>query len=131
MTLEQFSAAAALLKSHGIDLRAFILVKPPFTDEREALYWAQRSLDFAFECGATAASLIPTRGSAPPRIETLESALQYGLQLNRGRVFADLWDLEKFSTCGVCFSGRAGRLREMNLSQQLIHRTDCHACGGI
>jgi radical SAM enzyme (TIGR01210 family) len=129
MTLEQFSAAAAMLKSHDIDLRAFILVKPPFTDDRDALFWAQRSLDFAFECGATAASLIPTRGPAPPRIETLEAALEYGLRFNQGRVFADLWDLERFSTCEACLARRAARLREMNLSQTLQEPVECPACG--
>ncbi len=131
MTLEQFSAAASLLKGHSIDLRAFILVKPPFTDEQEALYWAERSLDFAFECGATAASLIPTRGECPPRIETLEAALEYGLALKQGRVFADLWDLERFSTCGACFAGRAARLRDMNLSQKLKDTVECGVCGGL
>jgi hypothetical protein len=131
MTLEQFSTAASLLKSRAIDLRVFILVKPPFTAEGEALYWAQRSLAFAFECGATAASLIPTRGDAPPRLETVEAALEYGLQLKRGRVFADLWDLERFSTCGACFAERALRLRGMNLSQQLKDPIDCAVCGGI
>ena len=61
MTTDQFAAAAALLREHDIDLRVFILVKPPFMREEEALDWAERSLDFAFDCGATAATLIPTR----------------------------------------------------------------------
>jgi len=108
MTLDQFAAAAHRLRTNGIDLRVFILVKPPFLSEEEALYWAQRSLDFAFDCGATAATLIPTRGGngamevlsangdfAPPRVETLEAALEYGLKLKRGRVFLDPWGLEK------------------------------------
>lgn len=131
MTLEQFSDAASLLGRNAVDLRAFILVKPPFTKEEDALYWAQRSLDFAFDCGATAASLIPTRGDAPPRIATLEAAIEYGLQLNRIRVFADLWDLERFSTCAACFAGRAQRLREMNLSQKFRDPVECSACGEI
>ncbi len=33
----------------------------PFMPESEAFTWAARSLDFAFDCGATAATLIPTR----------------------------------------------------------------------
>jgi radical SAM enzyme (TIGR01210 family) len=143
MTLEQFSFAACLLRANAIDLRVFILVKPPFLEEDAALEWAQRSLDFAFGCDATAASLIPTRGGtgamealaatgdfAPPRMETLEAAMEHGLGLKRGRVFADLWDLEKFSNCGECFAARRQRLQEMNHRQVVIARTGCHVCGG-
>jgi hypothetical protein len=114
MTLDQFRAAADFLRANGIDLRVFILVKPPFMREEEAVEWASRSVDFAFDCGATAITLIPTRGGngamedlefAPPRIETLEAAFEYGLSLKRGRVFADLWDIH------------SDRLRAMNLQQ--------------
>jgi radical SAM enzyme (TIGR01210 family) len=142
MTLEQFSAAAERLREHGIALRVFILVKPPFLDEAEALHWAQRSLDFAFDCGATVASLIPTRlgngalealaergDFSPPRLATLEAATTYGLALGRGRVFADLWDLERFSTCAHCFPARLARLREMNLGQAVPASIHCPGCG--
>ncbi len=112
MTLEQFSSAAAALHRNGIDLRVFILVKPPSLDEQEAIYWADRSLDFAYSSGATAASLIPTRGFSPPAIQTLEACQEYGLGLQQGRVFADLWDLEKFSTCPACYAARYNRLQK-------------------
>jgi archaeosine synthase beta-subunit len=141
MTLEQFSAAATFLRTHNIDLRAFILVKPPFMQEHEALYWAKRSLDFAFDCGAIAATLIPTRGGngamealasdnefSPPRIETLEGAMSYGLTLKRGRVFADLWDIEKMPACLLCLRSRSLRLREMNLSQVHLAPLHCKSC---
>jgi hypothetical protein len=142
MTLEQFSSAANELRRNAIDLRAFILVKPPFLVEQEALYWAERSLDFAFSCGAAAASLIPTRGGngaldelaargdfAPPRIETLEASQEYGLRLKGGRVFADLWDLERFAVCANCYAARHNRLREMNLRQTVPGPVDCNVCG--
>ena len=138
MTLEQFSCAAEFLRSHDIALRVFILVKPPFLDEAEALEWTRRSIDFAFDRGATVASLIPTRlGNGAlealaargefsmPRLETLESAMDYGIALQRGRVFADLWDLEKFSNCAACFSTRRARLERMNLSQRIEPRVMC------
>jgi archaeosine synthase beta-subunit len=144
MTLEQFSSAAAALLRNGIDLRAFILVKPPFLSEPEAIYWAGQSLDFAFSCGAGAASLIPTRGGndaldelaaggefASPRIETLEACQEYGLRLKQGRVFADLWDLERFSVCGDCYASRYNRLREMNLRQTIPGVIDCLVCRGL
>jgi len=141
MTVEQFSLAATVLRRNGIDLRAFVLVKPPFLNEAEAIDWAGRSVDFAFACGATAVSLIPARGGndamdelatlgefSPPRIQTLEACQEYGVGLRQGRVFADLWDLEKFSTCGECYRARFHRLREMNLQQTIPGAVVCRRC---
>jgi hypothetical protein len=131
MTLEQFEQAADFLRFNGIDLRAFILVKPPFMRADDAVYWAERSLDFAFECGASAASLIPTRGgdrAAQPSIAMLEAAVDYGVALAQGRVFADLWDLRRFSQCDECYQVREARLARINLAQTLEVRVDCGAC---
>jgi hypothetical protein len=143
MTLEQFARAAEFLRKNDIALRVFILVKPPFLDEAEALHWAKRSLDFAFDCRATVASLIPTRlgngalealaadgAFSPPKLATFEAAMNYGIGLQRGRVFADLWDLEKFSACAGCFSARRGRLQEMNLTQSVRPEVVCAKCSG-
>jgi radical SAM enzyme (TIGR01210 family) len=131
MTLEQFSSAATALIRNGIDLRAFILVKPPSLNETEALFWGERSLDFACSSGATATSLIPTRGFSPPAIQTLEACQEYGLRLEHGRVFADLWDLEKFSTCGACYQARYNRLHQMNLRQTVPPTVQCGVCGVV
>jgi archaeosine synthase beta-subunit len=141
MTLEQFAGAAALLREEEIDLRVFILVKPPFMREDEALVWAKRSLEFAFDCGATAATLIPTRAGngaleelaaggefSSPRLATLEAALAYGLGLHRGRVFADLWDAGKTLACPHCDDLRILRLRAMNLRQTILEPISCAAC---
>jgi uncharacterized Fe-S cluster-containing MiaB family protein len=141
MTLDQFRHAAAFLRDNGIALRTFILIKPPFLNEAEALHWAMRSLDFAFDCGATAASLIPTRPGngamealmsrgdfSPPRLATLEAVAEYGVSLRRGRVFADLWDLERFSDCAFCFPARRARLLEMNLRQWAPPAVRCPSC---
>jgi uncharacterized Fe-S cluster-containing MiaB family protein len=141
MTLDQFRRAAEFLRQHEIALRVFILVKPPFLDEAEALQWAKRSMDFAFDCGATAVSLIPTRlgnGAlealagrgefSPPKLATLEATLNYGIGLKRARVFADLWDVEKFSDCKECFQRRRARLQEMNLRQSAQPPVICDRC---
>jgi uncharacterized Fe-S cluster-containing MiaB family protein len=143
MTLEQFKRAADFLRQNGIALRVFILVKPPFLNEDEALHWAKRSLDFAFDCGATAVSLIPTRPGngalealaergefSPPRLSTLEVAAAYGVSLRRGRVFVDLWDLEKFCTCASCGPVRLERLQDMNQRQTIPPALECPACSG-
>lgn len=138
MTLDQFARTADFLRQHNIALRVFVLVKPPFLDEAEALEWAARSVDFAFDCGATVVSLIPTRPGngaletlaargefAPPKLATLEAAFDYGIGLRRGRVFADTWDLGKFSDCAACFPARQARLERMNLSQQFEAWVEC------
>ena len=143
MTLDQFRRAAEFLRENDIALRVFVLVKPPFLDESEALHWAKRSVDFAFDCGATVVSLIPTRlgnGAletlaargefSPPKLATLEAALDYGIGLKRGRVFADLWDLEKFSDCKECFERRRARLHEINLQQSAQPPVICDRCRG-
>lgn len=143
MTLEQFEAAANFLAKHGIDLRVFILVQPPFMKTEEALHWAQRSLDFASACGATASTLIPTRAGngametlgeagmfVAPELKLLENAAAYGLGLRRARVFTDLWDVRRGRECIHCFDARVQRLRTMNLLQVVTAAIECDACGG-
>lgn len=144
MTLDQFSEAAEYLLSNKIALRVFILIQPPFMKPHEALYWAERSLDFAFDCGATAATLIPTRGGngamealtqlgefSPPRLDIVEAAARYGLNLNRGRVFVDLWDLRTAIPPCRCYVPRIDRLQKMNLSQHVLNTIACPDCEGI
>lgn len=111
-TLEQFRAAAEFLRESEIALRTFVLVRPPFLTEGEALFWAKRSLDEAHSAGASFVALIPVRGGngameellasgdwAPPSLKTVEAALVYGQGLAPGtmRVTADLWDIQLFA----------------------------------
>jgi radical SAM enzyme (TIGR01210 family) len=132
MTLADFARAAGFLTANDIAVRAFILLRPPFLDEAEGIEWAKRSIDFAFNVGVECCSVIPTRPGngamerlaergefAPPRIASLESVLEYGLGLKRGRVFADLWDVEKFYSCSQCGPARAARLLRMNRTQSV------------
>ncbi len=143
MTLGQFAAAADFLQRNGIDIRAFILVQPPFMRQEEAVYWAQRSIEFAFDYGATAATLIPTRGGngamemlaemgefEPPGLKVFESAFVNGLKLKCGRVFVDLWDVKRGPECADCFGARVARLRAMNLSQEVADAVRCDKCEG-
>jgi radical SAM enzyme (TIGR01210 family) len=141
MTLDDFERAAQQLREHRIGVRAFILLRPPFLDEAEALLWAKRSLDFAFGVGVECCVVIPTRGGngameqlqaagsfAPPRLESLEETLEYGLGLRAGRVFADLWDIEKLFRCRSCSIHRASRLRSMNGAQTIPPPIRCAEC---
>ena len=65
---------------------------------------------------------------SPPRLATLEEAAAYGVGLRRGRVFADLWDLEKFSGCPACFAARKERLERMNFTQEVGTPVECSRC---
>jgi len=137
MTLDAFRRAADFLQGEGIELRVFILLSPPFMAASEAVEWACRSIDLAAECGATACSIIPTRGGngameaigdefAPPRLQDFESVIEYGLTRGGLRVFADLWDVERLFSCG-CSPARAVRLELMNREQRVPARVMC-AC---
>jgi radical SAM enzyme (TIGR01210 family) len=141
MTLEQFRAAAGFLTGAGIDLRVFVLVRPPWLTEEEGLEWALRSLDFAFECGAAVCTLIPTRAGngamealiesgefTPPSLSSLEAAQAYGLSLRAGRVFVDLWDVSNLVRCPECSSSRIDRIRSMNATQVVGRRVLCPRC---
>lgn len=139
-TLDDFRRAAAFLADHQIDLRVFLLVRPPFLTEAEGVDWAKRSLDFAFDRGASVCCVIPTRGGngametlaasgdwSPPSIKSLEAVHEYGLRLARGRVFADLWDIERFYDCD-CSPSRQARMAEMNRSQIVVDAVECGRC---
>ena len=137
MTLETFSHAAGFLREHDIALRVFILLSPPFMPRGKEVEWACRSLDVAAECGASVSAVIPTRGGngaieaigdsfTPPRLPALEAAVEYGLSLGGMRVFADLWNIERFFDCG-CSPDRAARLVAVNREQRVPPRVVC-AC---
>jgi archaeosine synthase beta-subunit len=121
MTLDDFARATSFLTRHDIPVRAFLLLRPPLLDEAEGLEWAKRSLDWAFAAGVECCVIIPTRAGngamedlqshelwSPPSLDSLEAALEYGLALNKGRVFADLWDV-------AGEPGQLARIQRMNL----------------
>jgi archaeosine synthase beta-subunit len=136
MTCASFAAAARFLRAHGIEVRAFVMVKPPFVfGDAEAVELAVKSARFAFECGASVVSLIPGRFAtdvlsalaatgefSPPSLSAFEDAIDGALQLARGRVFADLWDVEKLERDGTRFVERRDRLAEINLQQRVLPR---------
>ena len=141
MDIGDFRRSAKFLSDNGMDLRVFMLVRPPWMSEAEGLEWACRSLDEAFDAGATACTLIPTRGGngamealaesgdySPPNLRSVEAAHEYGLKTGRGRVFSDTWDIERFYRCG-CSPARAARLEHMNREQRIPEVVNCAECG--
>jgi radical SAM enzyme (TIGR01210 family) len=144
MTVDEFVAAAEALKSRGVALRTFLLVSPPFVRPDEQDAWLLHSIDVAFSCGAALVSLVPTRSGngameavaadgdfRAPRLEDIERSLELALarHRHRGRIFVDLWDLERFARCPHCFEARRQRLHAMNLEQSALPRHSCAHCG--
>lgn len=138
MDLQDFGRAARFLKKNQIPVRAFILLRPPFLSEEEGVYWAGRSIDFAFDSGAECCIIIPVRAGNgamdiladrgyfhSPSVKSLEKVIEYGISLRAGRVFADLWDIEKFSSCSICADQRIKRLEIMNYSQEIVPQVLC------
>lgn len=143
MTLADFDRAAEFLRGHDIEVRVFILLKPPYVDEDEGVEWALRSIEHAFSQGARVCCVIPTRDGngimeqlgqqglyAPPRLSSLERVQMEALQryANPGRVFVDLWDALRFATCPACAQARIDRMQRMNLSQQVEPPLVCPQC---
>lgn len=139
---EDFKKATAFLRRHDIDIRAFILLNPPFLiGEKENIEWTLKTVQFAFECGVVCCSIIPTRPGngimeslqkkgdyIPPTLNALEEVFEKALELKKGRVFVDCWNIDFLSNCPYCFDERKHRLEEMN-SDQIIHqRIVCSYC---
>ena len=141
MTIADFRRAAGFLRANAIDLRVFVLVKPPFMDEREAFRWAGHSVELAFDEGARVVSLIPVRPGngaleslaaqglfAPPSLALLEAVHDTALQGGRGVVLVDTWDLQVFAACAECLPNRRARMEAMNLGQKVLGRVRCAKC---
>lgn len=142
MTLGDYERAVRFLRQEDIDVRTFILLRPPFMTEEEGRAWAVRSIEYAFDVGVQCCAVVPTRGGngimerlareghfAPPSIASMEVVLEAGLQMDRGRVFVDLWDVERFYACAACGPARKARLHRMNLTQRIEPRVACEVCG--
>ncbi len=132
LTVKDFARACDLLLKSQICIRAFILLKPPWTTEEEGVERAIESVRFAFDCGVSCCAVIPVRPGngimdqlgedgvfAPPRLLSLETVMRETLSWNRGRVFADLWDARQFADDPAKADLQIARLEAMNLKQCL------------
>lgn len=146
ITAESFARASTTILDRGADLRAFLLVAPPFIQPAAQDEWLRRSVAFAADCGAAAVSLIASRGGNgtmealadegsfhPPTLADVERSLSTALTVvagGRTRVFADLWNLESVAACSRCRQARLARLHAINLTQQSLPAVLCDACHG-
>jgi hypothetical protein len=144
VTLAAFDRAAAALAVHGVALRAFVLLAPPFVPAVEAVEWAVRSVRHALGVGARRVSIIPTRGGngalealaaagdfRPPSLAQLEESLDAALAVASGEgavVTVDLWDAPALFAGEPCLTTRLQRLARINEggAGESPHR--CGAC---
>ena len=142
MTVDDFSQTAKRLRSEGIRLRTFILLRPPFLTEEQGIEWAMRSIEFAFAQDVSCCSVVPTRAGnrimeqleadglfTSPQLASMEIVQERGIQLGTGRVLMDTWDAQMFASCSACSEPRIQRIADMNLSQQVVPRIACEGCG--
>ena len=144
MTVADFTRAAGALVARGVGVRAFVLIEPPFVPEAEQDEWLLRSISTALSSGADVVSLVPTRGGngameamaaegqfQEPRLETIERACDaaHRDRPSDGRIFVDLWDLDRFADCAHCFDARRTRLHRVNLTQTILPPVRCSHCG--
>ena len=145
-TLDDFAAAAQALKRRNVALRVFLLISPPFIAPAEQDAWLLHSLDTAFACEASVVSLVPTRSGngttellakaglfRPPGLDDIERSFALALThaTGRGRVFVDLWDLDRFAHCTCCLAERYARLEAMNLQQAVLPLRPCPSQGSV
>jgi radical SAM enzyme (TIGR01210 family) len=141
-TLEGFEQAARALDDREVALRVFLLISPPFIASHEQDEWLLHSVDAAFSCGASVVSLVPTRPGngaidalatsglfRTPDLEDIERSFELALThaRGRGRVFVDVWELERFAHCPQCTEARRDRLQSMNLEQRILPQYPCPA----
>ena len=140
LTAGAFQEAAGFLRRNNIEMRAFILLNPPYlTDQAQNIEWAFKTVEFAFDCGVGCCSIIATRAAngmmevlkqkgeyATPTLDALEEVFERSLALHQGRVFVDTWDIRFLSKCDRCFEARKERLEQMNLSQKFLPVIKCN-----
>jgi len=140
LTSADFKQAASFLRRNDVDVRAFILLNPPYlTEISENIEWVIRTVKFAFESGTQCCSIIATRSGngimetlqqkgqyTAPSLHTLEEVFETALLLKQGRIFVDTWDIGFLSNCPQCFQARKERLEAMNLHQQVYPPINCN-----
>ncbi len=132
ITMQDLAQTAARFREAGIALRGFILLNPPYlTNPDEIRRSCLDTIHFAFDSGFETVSIIPVRTGngymerlqdagdyVPPDLRMLEDVMTEALSWKRGRVFADLWDVELFwKEKAEGFKDWQARMEELNLTQ--------------
>ena len=140
ISVDDVRRATEQLTSRGIDVRLFVLLRPPGLTESGGIEWCLASIDAARSWGARHVTVIPVRGGngAMERLEAegqfespLASSLERVLSDSVGKssvvIAADLWDWERLrGLCADCSQPRYQRMRQMNLTQSVMEAIGCN-----
>lgn len=133
MTRSDFDGFATRLRSLGIDLRVFLMLRPPWTDAAEAVRWTVLSVKHAIAYGARHISIIPARDGngwmddarrqgifTPPSTDSLEQTLTQSLECARRFSAASLAD--EYSALPLFAAGRGDREQAMPLHKPHVRK---------
>jgi radical SAM enzyme (TIGR01210 family) len=133
-----FKEAIDIGKKFEIGTRAYILLKPPFMTERDALLDAQQTISDAIDAGATTVSLNPVNVQSntlveslwkrqkyrPPWLWSVVEVLEYAHEAAKGkvRVVCDPAAAGKkrgTHNCGKCDKSFVNAIRQFSLTQNI------------
>lgn len=127
------------LTNLAIDVRLFILLRPPGLSEAAGIEWCLASIEAARSWGARHVSIIPVRGGngaleklketggfEPPLASSLERVVRESVGKSSMIVAADLWDWQGLrGLCPACSLPRRERLQAINLTQRDHEAIQC------
>ena len=139
MTVDDVRRTTANLVNQGIDVRLFVLLRPPGLSEESGIDWCLASIDAARSWGARHVSVIPARGGngameqlqsegnfEPPLASSLEGVLSESVAKSSMVIAADLWDWQRLrGLCAECSQLRYERMRRINLTQAAVETIEC------
>ncbi len=139
MDLDDFQRACDWLHRRNIDVRTFVLLRPPGLSEEEGIQWCGRSIEFAQRAGVRHVSVIPLRAGngaveylqklghfSPPLASSLEQVFDQAVPSAKSIVTVDLWDWERLrGTCVDCSAIRHSALQQANLRQTRRQPSSC------
>ena len=139
MTVADVRRATEKLTGLGIDVRLFVLLRPPGLSETAGIEWCLASIDAASRWGARHVSVIPVRSGngameqlqaagrfEPPLASSLERVLSESVAKSSMVVSADLWDWQRLrGLCARCSQPRLQRMQHMNLTQCSVSAIAC------
>lgn len=139
VTVDEVRRATEQLTSNGVDVRLFVLLRPPGLSEAAGIECCLESIEAAREWGARHVSVIPVRGGngameklqangqfEPPLASSLEQVMCESVSKSSMVVTADLWDWGRLrGLCARCRQPRLRRMQNVNLTQ---NATDSIAC---
>jgi radical SAM enzyme (TIGR01210 family) len=145
-SLGEFETALKTAADHDIGTRTYVLIKPPFQTERDALLDSTRTIIDAAKMGATTVSVNPVNVQKHTLVERMWSRGAYrppwlwtvteALKLSRDRVSTEVnivcdpvaaGKARGTHNCGKCDDAFVKAIRQFSLDQNPVHfdRLEC------